>query len=530
MKNIFHFALATIVALAISSCGHTSHSHNHAHDGHDHGETDVVLHDLTQYNNTHELFVRMQELTAGSSSHVTTYVTRLSDFKPEDDALLTISLAVGDKSTSLDVNSVHHGMYEFKLTPKASGKGVLNFTLHLASGDVHFALPIHVAEECNHNHSHDDAHAHSHDDAHAHSHDTHAHSHNIVEHKHIDANLISFLKEQSWKIDFATETVAKGTFNGSVKVAARVTALPENEQTLVATSAGRVHYLNNIVAGTNVASGKAVLLLDGGDVTENDASVKFAEAESNYEVAKADYIRKQALYNDKIVSKKDLESAHAVLRQAEAHYNSMKRSYSGTSVVLKSPFNGYVSDVKVANGDYVAPGTPLVTIQRSGAVNINAELPVRFANILSNVESANVELTDGTLLSLKDIDGEISAVGRSVNSCNMIPFTIKANNLQKVLPGSIVTLHISSSLSSDEAKVVVPRTALVEEMGNYFVFVQHSPISFEKREVVIGESDGMYVQVIRGLHEGERVVTKGAVSIKLSQGAAALDPHAGHVH
>lgn len=522
MKNIFHFALATIVALAISSCGHTSHSHNHDHDGHDHGETDVVLHDLTQYNNTHELFVRMQELTAGASSHVTTYVTRLSDFKPEDDALLTISLVVGGNSTSLDINPVHHGMYEFKLTPKASGKGVLNFTLHLTSGDVHFALPIHVAEECNHNHSHDDAHAHSHD--------AHAHSHNIVEHKHTDANLISFLKEQSWKIDFATETVAKGTFNGSVKVAARVTALPENEQTLVATSAGRVHYLNNIVAGTDVASGKAVLLLDGGDVTENDASVKFAEAESNYEVAKADYIRKQALYNDKIVSKKDLESAHAVLRQAEAHYNSMKRSYSGTSVVLKSPFNGYVSDVKVANGDYVAPGTPLVTIQRSGAVNINAELPVRFANLLANVESANVELTNGALLSLKDIDGEISAIGRSVNSCNMIPFTIKANNLQNVLPGSIVTLYISSSLSSDEAKVVVPRTALVEEMGNYFVFVQHSPISFEKREVVIGESDGMYVQVIRGLHESERVVTKGAVSIKLSQGAAALDPHAGHVH
>ena len=29
---------------------------------------------------------------------------------------------------------------------------------------------------------------------------------------------------------------------------------------------------------------------------------------------------------------------------------------------------------------------------------------------------------------------------------------------------------------------------------------------------------------------GERVVTKGAISLKLSQGAAALDPHAGHVH
>ena len=67
-------------------------------------------------------------------------------------------------------------------------------------------------------------------------------------------------------------------------------------------------------------------------------------------------------------------------------------------------------------------------------------------------------------------------------------------------------------------------------MGNFFVFVQHTPVSFEKREVVLGATDGVQVQVLKGLHAGERVVTKGAVSLKLSQGAAALDPHAGHVH
>ena len=54
--------------------------------------------------------------------------------------------------------------------------------------------------------------------------------------------------------------------------------------------------------------------------------------------------------------------------------------------------------------------------------------------------------------------------------------------------------------------------------------------AFEKREVRIGTTDGRYTQVLRGLHSGEAVVSKGAVSLKLSQGAATLDPHAGHVH
>jgi multidrug efflux pump subunit AcrA (membrane-fusion protein) len=67
-------------------------------------------------------------------------------------------------------------------------------------------------------------------------------------------------------------------------------------------------------------------------------------------------------------------------------------------------------------------------------------------------------------------------------------------------------------------------------MGRFFVFVQHTPVMFEKRPVTLGTSDGKSVQLLSGVKAGERVVTKGAVSLKLSQGAGALDPHAGHVH
>jgi multidrug efflux pump subunit AcrA (membrane-fusion protein) len=98
-----------------------------------------------------------------------------------------------------------------------------------------------------------------------------------------------------------------------------------------------------------------------------------------------------------------------------------------------------------------------------------------------------------------------------------------------VVTGSIVTLYISS-ISDDVHAVAVPRTALVEEMGNMFVFVQNNPVSFEKRSVTVGATDGRYVQLLGGVAPGERVVSKGGVLLKLSQGAAALDPHAGHVH
>ena len=120
-------------------------------------------------------------------------------------------------------------------------------------------------------------------------------------------------------------------------------------------------------------------------------------------------------------------------------------------------------------------------------------------------------------------------VGNSVNECNMIPVTLNIEKIDGVVPGSIVTLYLASENKNAE-NVVVPRSAIVEEMGNYFVFVQNTPISFEKRSVSVGSTDGHVVKVYSGVNAGERVVTKGAVVLKLSQGAAALDPHAGHVH
>ena len=182
----------------------------------------------------------------------------------------------------------------------------------------------------------------------------------------------------------------------------------------------------------------------------------------------------------------------------------------------------------MANGDYVEPGTPIATIQSDGNVNIAAELPVRFAQQLQNIEDVNIVLPSGEAFSMNALGGSVVAVGSSANSCNMLPVTITAAAIDGVVPGSIVTLYIVSE-SSGHA-VAVPRTALVEEMGNFFVFVQNNPISFEKRAVEVGSTDGMRVEIAKGLGAGERVVTKGAVALKLSQGAAALDPHAGHVH
>ena len=515
MKRIIYAAIVTVL---LCGCGGHSHDaveeHNHVH-----------IHGFTAYTGAMEFFMQHEGLVVGEKSCITLYVTELDNFKPTGHNNVAATMTVGENVQTANVAAQSAGVFHFDFVPGVAGDGVISF--EIGDEKANFQIKV-LAHSETHSHA-EHAHSHSHS-CEDHSHAEHNHSHPVfgVPTDGKDGD-VALTKEQSWKIDFATAVVGESNFGGVIKVAARVEPVPSNFTTIVATTSGKVQFAGNVVEGKDVVQGEPLFYLEGSDVTDNDAAVLFAESESNYELAKADFERKSLLFAERIVSEREYQAAEAAYRQAEARFNSMRRNFGGGKVTLKSSIGGFIATLLVENGDYVQPGTPLATVQRNGNVNIVAELPVRYAAQLQSIENVNIEVAGGRTFSLNELNGRLQAVGSAVNSCNMIPVTVSAESIEGTLPGSIVTLYIATD-GDVHGGVAVPRTAIVEEMGNFFVFVQNSPVSFEKRAVEVGETDGISVRLLSGLSVGERVVTKGAVSLKLSQGAAALDPHAGHVH
>jgi multidrug efflux pump subunit AcrA (membrane-fusion protein) len=97
----------------------------------------------------------------------------------------------------------------------------------------------------------------------------------------------------------------------------------------------------------------------------------------------------------------------------------------------------------------------------------------------------------------------------------------------ELLPGSFVEVFLKTAPINDA--LVIPVSALIEEQGVFYAFVQTEGESFQKRELKLGANDGQRVQVLTGVSEGERVVTKGGYQIKLSQASGTLPAH-GHEH
>ena len=58
---------------------------------------------------------------------------------------------------------------------------------------------------------------------------------------------------------------------------------------------------------------------------------------------------------------------------------------------------------------------------------------------------------------------------------------------------------------------------MLEHEGKKIVYVLLSGEEFERREVVVGDEMGNKVAVLSGLRKGERVVTQGALQLKLQE-------------
>jgi hypothetical protein len=109
----------------------------------------------------------------------------------------------------------------------------------------------------------------------------------------------------------------------------------------------------------------------------------------------------------------------------------------------------------------------------------------------------------------------------------MIPLSVQVMNHGELIPGDLAEIFIRCR--SVQTVLTVPKEALMEEQGTFYLFVQRTPELFERREVIAGAADGLRFTILSGLKEEERVVTKGAVMVKLARTSGALDPHAGHV-
>lgn len=499
----FKILLLALTGLLLVSC----HSHSE-HDEHEENGDNVKI-QLTAYTKEYELFAEADPFVAGRTSNLLSHFSGLPDFKALEKGRITARLIVEGQEVIQTLDKpTRKGIYSFELKPELAGTGQIIFDIINGEDSAQVSVPgimIYSTKE-----EADDA------------------AEKLVISR---TNTTVFTKEQSWKIDFSTGIPVKGPFGQVIKTTAQVQSALGDEIIVSAKSSGIITFSsNNILEGKLVSKDQLLFTISGSEFADNNTSVQYAKASSDFEKAKSDYNRAKGLAKDKIVSEKALFEAKNRFENAKVIFDNLNKNFSSSGQKTASPMRGFIKQLFVQNSSYIESGQVVVTISQNKKLVLNAEVQQKYASVLGTINSANIRtLHDNKTYSLEDLNGQILSYGKAANSDNyLLPVKLQIDNTGNFISGGFVEVYLKM-LSSNRA-LTVPNPALLEEQGNFFVFVQITPELFEKREVKTGVTDGLRTEILEGITDRERIVSKGSLQIKLAQATGTLDAHSGHVH
>ncbi len=388
-----------------------------------------------------------------------------------------------------------------------------------------------------HNHDHEghdhsqDAHnheAHNHAEE-AHNHDAHAHEGHDHSHGHdhgVNPDEIMLAPEKAKAAGVASEVIQPKTFRQVIKTSGEVQAAQGAESVVVANVAGVVSFQRAVTEGMQVGKGATIMTISASKLQDGDPAQR---ARIAYETAKADYDRASRLVESQIVSQKEFNAIKEKYENARLAYEALAKNQTKGGVAVAAPIGGYIKNLLVKEGDYVAVGQPLATVTQNNRLFLRADVSERYYKYLNGISSANFKTPyDNQVYELEALNGKLLSVGKAAGSGSYyVPVTFSFDNKGEIIPGSFVEIFLLSQ--QQENALVLPVEALTEEQGLYFVYLQNCEESYKKQEVKIGASNGVEVQILDGIHPGDKVVVKGAYHVKLASAGNALPAHS-HEH
>ncbi len=267
-------------------------------------------------------------------------------------------------------------------------------------------------------------------------------------------------------------------------------------------------------SGDQVKSGQVLVELNA------DAEMAQQRAlEAAADLAATVYERDKAQFEVQAISQAQLDADAADLKNKRAQ--AAAQAALVAKKVLRAPFAGRLGITTVNPGQYLNTGDKVVTLQAVDPIYVDFKLPQQQLATISNGQAVN--LTTDAFPGVR-FAGKITAVDPRVDAStrNFQAEATVPNSDQRLLPGMFVRVAVLAG--GTKRYLTLPQTAITYNPYGATVFLaRRKPGGTEKdliaqqSFVTLGPTRGDQVAVLRGVSEGDLVVTSG--QLKLNNGA-----------
>jgi len=206
-------------------------------------------------------------------------------------------------------------------------------------------------------------------------------------------------------------------------------------------------------------------------------------------------------------------------KMTDAQITAIEQSGATSPIVeIKANTSGIVMSKKVSQGDYVSQGAVLydvANLSKVWAMFDAYEVDLPFLGKGDPVEFTLQALPGKTYKGrIAFIDPIVNATSRTARVRVEV-----ANPNMELKPEMYATALVDAPLKGYKDQIVVPQTAVLWTGKRAIVYVKQPDIStptFQMREVELGPSLGNAYVILKGLSDGEEIVTNGVFSIDAS--------------
>jgi HlyD family secretion protein len=333
-----------------------------------------------------------------------------------------------------------------------------------------------------------------------------------------------YAKNQESPIVFETDKVEIKTIVKSTLATGNI--VPDEEVLIKPNISGIIEAVY-IKAGESVKAGdmiaKIKVVANVSNLSNSQNQVKTAKIElDNQEKL---YQRQKTLFDKGVISANDFDAAQLAYNQAKQNYNASVQGFdivkTGTSsglgnyanTLIRSTVNGMVLDVPVKVGNQVIEsnnfneGTTIASVADVGRMIFVGKVDEsEVGKIKLNMP---IEITVGAIENKKftAVLTDIAPKGKTENGA--IQFEIKATLTNRDNTFIRAGLSANASIILEKAENV---QALKESLVQFdkktlkpYVEIQTSPQKFQRKDIILGVSDGIYVQVKSGISKSDKI-------------------------
>ncbi|UCG12230.1 MAG: efflux RND transporter periplasmic adaptor subunit, partial [Deltaproteobacteria bacterium] len=282
-----------------------------------------------------------------------------------------------------------------------------------------------------------------------------------------------------------------------------------------------------VKVGDSVKSGQLIAELDPTDyqikMQETEASLARAEAEARN--ATANFKRMRALYENKNVSRTDLDSARAAADSSQATVRSINKQLELARrqlgyTRLKAPTRCTVASVPVEVNENVTAGQAIVRVTCGSQIEVSTAIPEVFIADIQEGSPATVAFDSIPRASFPAVVTEVGVAATGL--ATTFPVIVKLKRTDpRIRPGMAASTTFEFGSTTERPRFVLPLHAIGEDRQGQFVFIVKPQGAkrgvVRRRTVKTGKLTAAGLEVIDGIKDGDLVVTAGVKRLQDDQ-------------